>query len=351
MSWPKNVTFVALLIGVVAMSGSPQPVVGGSPRSASAGNEQADSNSAGSVAGCGDPATTTEIDLRALYPKEPTADGWKVVGEIALFNKDNLFDLINGESEMYFPYGFVQAASATFQNDAMAELTIQADIYQMGSQLDAFGIYSNYREPTSDYVRIGCGGFVADSQVMFYRFDQFYRLTAVGSPGDTRKHLLACAKTFDLHPDSLRLCPLDLYLLQVEGIIPRSITYVAESLLGYQFLPKGFLAKYQVADKQLRVFAAMFPDEDDANHGYQKYQEYLTGYQAIPEPITTSETETFTALDPLHKRVVVTHSGKYVFGVLGVTKPVEAEFVLSQMTKKDQLLPTGGGSILLEWVG
>ena len=36
-------------------------------------------------------------------PTQACAEGWVMDGKVTLFDKDGLFDRVNGESELYFP--------------------------------------------------------------------------------------------------------------------------------------------------------------------------------------------------------------------------------------------------------
>ena len=100
---------------------------------------------------------------------------------MALFDKDTLFDHINGEAELYFPYGFDMLATATYMDRNNPEVWIVADVYRMASLLDAFGIYSNYRKADAASVTVGAEGFVSPSQLMFYQDRYFVRLQVTGA--------------------------------------------------------------------------------------------------------------------------------------------------------------------------
>ena len=63
----------------------------------------------------------------------------KISGEPELYQGDDLFSLINGGAELYHEFGFVEVMAV----DLVAGKTpLRAEIYDMGSQEAAWGIFS-----------------------------------------------------------------------------------------------------------------------------------------------------------------------------------------------------------------
>src|SRR5512137_145288 len=84
--------------------------------------------------------------MLSLLPAGSCAEGWVMEEKPALFTVDTLFDHINGEAELYFPYGFDTLATARYVKKDVQGSEVMADVYRMGSLLGAFGIWSNYRK-------------------------------------------------------------------------------------------------------------------------------------------------------------------------------------------------------------
>ena len=111
-----------------------------------------------------------------VLPSGGFSPDWALKGKPVLYNPDNLFEHINGEAELFMPYGFERLATATYITGKDADAWLVADVYKMGSLLDAFGIYSNYRRADAEAVRIGADGFISPTQMMFYQDRYFVRL-------------------------------------------------------------------------------------------------------------------------------------------------------------------------------
>src|SRR4051794_27389697 len=67
------------------------------------------------------------------------------VGQPSLYKPDNLYEYIDGGADVYLLYDFQQLLHQELK-DGGAELT--ADIYEMRTPEDAFGIYAAERSPS-----------------------------------------------------------------------------------------------------------------------------------------------------------------------------------------------------------
>ncbi len=127
------------------------------------------------------PVHAADLSIKDVLPGKGFAQDWVIEEKTKLYDKDTLFDHIDGEAELYFPYGFDALATASYVNKQNPDLSIVADVYRMASVLDAFGIYSNYRKTNNLWVTIGAEGFVSPSQLMFYQDRYFVRLQISGA--------------------------------------------------------------------------------------------------------------------------------------------------------------------------
>ena len=132
-----------------------------------------------------------------FLPASGFEQGWALSGKINHYNSDNLYMYINGEAELFLPYGFDTVSSGFYSKGNDPASGIVADIYKMGSLIDAFGIYSNYRDPDAEKIKFGAGGFVEDSQLMFYKDRYFVRLSVSGTVTGARDKLVIVAKEID----------------------------------------------------------------------------------------------------------------------------------------------------------
>jgi hypothetical protein len=242
-----------------------------------------------------------------------------------LYGKDTIFEHINGEAEVYFPYGFKQAAVVTYRSEADTGLSVMADVYEMGSLLDAFGIYSNYRYKDAEFIEVGAEGFCNPYQLLFYQDRYFVRLAAVGDTAKTPEALRACAEAVaerlpkdDREPEELRL-------LASDCVFMGSTKYVAQSVLGYAFFRRGLVADTKLAGEQTsRAFAVLTETPTEAAAALDAYAAYLTEKSALFQRIDLGDStheERILAMDPLYRGVAVQRAGAHLIGVANLGEP------------------------------
>jgi len=269
----------------------------------------------------------------------PTLDGrWSRNGDVEVYVKDTVFDLINGEAELYFPYGFRRVLAAGYGRAADAGDAMWAEIYEMGSPLDAFGIYSNYREADDPPAAVGADGILGSTQVMFHQDCYFVKLRSE-KPEEKPKALLSCAAALSkaLPPHRAKLP--ELAQLDVRGVEPRSARYIAESVLGYRFFKCGLLAETVVPEdaadeRPMRAFVVLHATPEEAQEALAKYQAYLQENEGACEALPAAGADAFLVTDPLHKGLLLQQAGPSLIGVARWTDQARALELLQGLRLK-----------------
>jgi hypothetical protein len=73
--------------------------------------------------------------LLSAFRGQVVAASWTPSGPVEMYNRKNLFSLMNGQSETFFVYGFQLVALQTFRNAENTELGIQ--VWQVATPADA----------------------------------------------------------------------------------------------------------------------------------------------------------------------------------------------------------------------
>ena len=264
--------------------------------------------------------------IERLLP-ERCASGWDLKEKAAIFDKDTLFDHINGEAELYFPYGFDMLAAATYANAKDPDVWIVADVYRMGSPLDAFGIYSNYRRPEARGIAVGAEGFVSSSQMMFYQDRYFVRLQVTGATSLKRDVFLACARSISQRLPFGAGQPVEIEAFGIQGIVPKTERYIAKSLLGYAFFRRGITADAASGGERFQVFMVPEDSVSAARETFDRYRSYL---DAEGKDVHFKEA-TLTGTDPLFGGVFVRQSDRYVIGAVRMKDPGAAAQLIDRL--------------------
>jgi hypothetical protein len=259
--------------------------------------------------------------LEKMLPSGGFSKGWAPDGKATTYTKDTLYTYINGEAELYMPYGFSTLFSTLYTNESSSKAALVADIFQMGSKIDAFGIYSYYRNPDAEKIDIGAGGFVDESQLMFYKDRYFVRLSASGENPEENV-FISCAKAIAQNIPGKSAPPDELALLKIQNIIPGTEKYTAQSALGYAFFKKGLTADGTLSGRPIKAFVILDTSVKDATGTFNKYLAYLKEKGGNPQlNKSVSGVVTLVGRDPLYKGVLVRRSGRYVFGITNLNTP------------------------------
>jgi hypothetical protein len=191
--------------------------------------------------------------LEGLLPAA-LPDGWSAVAAPVEYDAETLFEYLNGGAPLYLNYGFEVLLHARYQlgEDPFAGLTI--DIFEMGSTLGAFGLYSSMRPPDATFKGWGGEGYRSGTVAAAWSGGIFVH----GEADEDRPELTVMLEKLlaqivtgvagDTTPPAI------LGSLPADGLVPRSERYVSTDLFGHAFLPGGVLASYQFENREGKLF-------------------------------------------------------------------------------------------------
>ena len=204
--------------------------------------------------------------------------GWKLVGEPTLYDASSLYERVNGEDGLYLSAGFTRLTSIELEEDRRRGVTVVADVYELGSTLSAFGIYSRLHEEEAVIPGLGTSACLFGALVVMYKDRYLVRINADPSvvASDQLKQVLTglAEKVAGGIPGS-EGPPCELGFLPEVGLDAGTVTYVENSLHGHDFLPGGLRADYLIGDRRVGVFLTIFPDAEAATAALHRYNEIL----------------------------------------------------------------------------
>jgi uncharacterized protein DUF6599 len=280
------------------------------------------------------PAAQAQSGMEKFLPAPSCTEGWSMDGKVTLYDKDTLSDRIDGEAELYFPYGFTVLAYGRYESKKNPNIAIDADVYAMGSLLDAFGMFANYRKKDSIDIVVGAEGIVSPSQVFFYQDKYFVRLQVTGAASMGQDVLLACARAIAKNLPQSVAKPKELDAFSVAGVVKKSERYLAQSLLGYDFFRRGIMADAIVEGETVQIFIVFEDSREVARKAFDQYRSYLkTSNKDIPVA-DMPDRISLKAVDPLYGNVFVEQAGQYVFGVVRAKDSSLAIPLVEQLRKR-----------------
>ena len=265
----------------------------------------------------------------SFFPRE-IQQGWELTESPRVFTKKTLFEHINGQAELFFKYGFRQCAAAVFRERKNPENQIDADIFDMGNALQAFGIFSRLRTEARP------GGFGLDSTLeeqsaLFYQGKYFVMLYATEENLAVLQQLATqiSSKISDPSPP-----PREVSYFPKAGLKAGSIQYFPEGLLGHQFLKGGFQATYPGGEKDDHLFLAVFQKPQDGQRAFDAFKDYLTQKGKVTPSVTLEfGSRTLRGESPYQGQIIVLQKGSYLLGGMGSQIGEKEERRLAEFVK------------------
>jgi len=280
---------------------------------------------------------TTPIE--SLVPRV-APDGWALRDAPEAFTKETLFEHIDGQADLFLQYGFETSVFAIYRNVNSSEDKIDVDIYDMGNPLQAFGVFSRFRQEEST-VGIGLDSYLGDRYALFYKGKYFVVLQAQDSNASTLKRL---AQEIESRISDSSAPPKEIAYFPKSGLKPGSIEYFPEGLLGHQFLKRGFKAAYVEKDeiktdaktmsegRDFQLFLSIFENSQEAINALRLFRENLSKKGKVAEGISTQfGPDSLTGVDPYQGKTIVAHTGPYLVGAVGFEQDKDGEQRLAEL--------------------
>jgi hypothetical protein len=270
--------------------------------------------------GCGSESmelTPAEIDLGRLLPEPSTFEGWNVAEGPVDYFPETLYEYLDGAAPRYLAFGFRKLIHVRYEfgDDLLASVTL--NVFDMGSELGAFGIHRSGVPPGAPAQEWGVEGYRSGTVAAAWKGSVYVHAEA----DDDRPVLLGmleqlvvqvCAKVTG--ETSL---PAILEPLPPDGLVPRSERYVGSDLLGHAFLPGGVLATYDLAGHEAQLFFSDMGSDAGADDAMTRLRAHQSQWGEINRDVPAIGDGGFRFSDPGLGNGIVVSASNYVAGVYG----------------------------------
>lgn len=258
-------------------------------------------------------STQAAGDMEELLPPVSCGSGWRIEGKALFYDRDTLSDRINGEAELYFPYGFDRMAAARYAAEKSPGAGMDVEIYRMGSPLDAFGMYANYRQKEGRPLSVAAESNLSGSQLFLYHGRHFVHIQTTGSEADDPDAVAECARTVASRMPGTRDRPPELAVFDRPETVKGTERYLPQSLLGYDFLNRGILTDAVVEGMPLQIFLLLDTTAESATAAFDGYRLQLAQGKVEPGGKSAAFLE---GVDPLYGPVIILKKGGCLAGAL-----------------------------------
>ena len=246
--------------------------------------------------------THATAEMGSFIPASYCGSGWKRDGKIIFYDRDTLSDRINGEAELYLPYGFDRMVAARYSSEKTPAAGIDVEIYRMASLLDSFGIYSNYRQKDGQLINIGAESNLSGSQLFLYQGRYFIHIQTTGTDSYNSDALTECAKLVAASLPGERNRPSELSAFDRPEIVKGTERYLPQSLLGYDFLNRGVMAEAVIDGANFQLFRLIGTDTGSVSASFGRFKSQLA---KVKIDLEGKDTAILEGVDPLYGPVIV----------------------------------------------
>ena len=266
------------------------------------------------------PSNTTAQELAF-----PQVERWKLAQEETVYNPNNLFDVIDGAADLFLEYDFVDLHIGRYTKD---ELEIKVELYNHGSAVDAFGIYSQERFADYHFIDLGVQAYLEKGALNFLAGVYYVKISTIQEGSDAQDAMMLIAKAVEKHLKQGKVWPVMLAAFPAEKKKAYSEQYVAKNFLGYSPLNRAFVAGYDDGSP-FKAFAIKFATPEEAHKAMASF------VKALPKNAVRKETGRKQKIqDPNNGQVEVVLKGSYMYGVVGPEAGRSHDTFLDEFSRK-----------------
>jgi hypothetical protein len=213
------------------------------------------------------------MSAKLSLPSE--AEGWKWDGKEERYDDKAIFNYIDGAGELYLAYGFQSLIVRRLEKQGKPLIT--ADVYEMGSSADAYGVFSFERQDAE--AGIGQGSEFGGGLLRFWKGNYFVSVYAEGEGDDVDRAVKALGRAVAasisktgpkpqlieyLPGKSFGLDEKNIYFFRSHVLLNQRFFIAHQNILQLGPTVETVLAEYRPGREKMRLLLIRYPSETKA---------------------------------------------------------------------------------------
>lgn len=275
--------------------------------------------------------TINAEELKSLIPLSSELTGFKITEKPEYYNRENLWDYMNGGAPGYLAYGFKEMVTFGIMN-MKNRLEFVIDIYDMGDGLNAFGIYSVEKLPDGRDAECGIDGFQSDKVLFFWQDSYYVKLMAYDATPKTAQSLSLLAQVITQKIPKKGSRPHLFSIFPEKGKFKKSERYIRRDVLGQDYFTNGYSVEYEKDGSKYQVFLICGDNAKETKQNFQKYLTFIktAGGKLTDEHFKVGE-QAFVGTHNFYGMVFFARKGAYIVSVLGLDNWQVAQKIITVM--------------------
>lgn len=269
-------------------------------------------------------------ELYKIVPATP--QGWIKEGESTIYNKETLYDYIDGGAELYISYGMDSVISTLYTKEGIGE--IRVEIFDMHNAENAFGVFSHTR--TRDEKEYGNGSQYFTGALIFWKGNYYISVMADDENDEIKNAITELAKDTEEKINVNGSIPDIISFLPKENLIQDGFIYFHHYiwLNSYYFLSNenilnidqnchAVIGKYNVDKQRQYLLIVQYTDADKAMNAFISFRKHFLD-DSLKTNTVNIEDETW---------VTGKQTGNFLIGVFNSPSKASAEGLLMKTEK------------------
>jgi hypothetical protein len=210
-----------------------------------------------------------EDSLATFLPASGEIEGWERDGGHLFYYADDLWEYIDGAAEGFIAYDVKAVIAQDFLDGSGTGLKLE--IYDHRTPLMGFGIYSQHRDPSFEFLSIGAEAFSDEYSLYFWKDRYFVKINVYAESGKAAESMKLFARAVDEKMKGGTSRPMDIEAFPTDGFVPRSVLLLTEGVLGRGRFPHAFVADYVLGENEGQFYLFPTGGGEEANSLFAWY--------------------------------------------------------------------------------
>jgi hypothetical protein len=240
-------------------------------------------------------AETDRVTPKLSLPSE--AEGWKWDEKEERYDGRAIFKYIDGAGELYLAYGFQGLVVHRFEKYGKPLIT--ADVYEMRSSADAYGLFSFERQ--DEEIGIGQGSEFGGGLLRFWKGNYFVSVYAEGEGEGVDKAVTALGRAIAASitntgpkPELIRYLPArrnetTVYFFRSHVLLNQRFFISHQNILELGPDVESLLAEYGGGKEKMHLLLIRYPSETKALAALSSFRKSYLPEAAAGKPVKTEE--------------------------------------------------------------
>ncbi len=197
-----------------------------------------------------------------------------------VYNRKNVFELINGQAELYLSAGFKRLLYQRMAKEEDPEFWIEQFVYDMGSVRNAFAVFSMQRREDGKPLKLASFAYDLDTSLYLAHGPYYLEIIASRDTDEASDLMRSMAEDF-IRQNEVEVEPITaLSLFPRANLVEKSFTLIPSNVFGTEALNQIYTARYKLGATEVTAFLSPRKSRKSAKEQALKYYKFLKDFGA-----------------------------------------------------------------------